>query len=446
MALVQDNPVLDSANDADADVQPTLPSKSATTANSSTSSAPTPSATISDSEYSTPATSNAVTPAPSVSVNLPVAKATATASGRRSILALELPDIPQDMPPKPQGFRSTRRRSAPVSYKEDSEEEDDDDYFPGDTSRSAAMARKLQREEDLKATSSSTFASHKTDAKGKGKLTVRGKRILPTEFNNDDDEDEEDELSQKPGRRDTKKLKLSELRDDNDEQEEGDDDPDSTASAQNDPTPVTASELSRRITQKARMMRKKKFEDFHPDLVTMWTDLEKMPALKAGKAKQPDTISRQLKPFQLEGLAWMVAMEKTKWKGGLLGDEMGLGKTIQAVSLIMSDHPAKAPSLVLVPPVALMQWTNEIESYTNGKLKTFIYHGTNTKVKKMTVRDLKKFDVIMMSYNSLESMFRKQEKGVKRKEGTYMEKSPIHMIKFHRVILDEAHSIKVRRQ
>ncbi|KAH9890834.1 hypothetical protein F4778DRAFT_752431 [Xylariomycetidae sp. FL2044] len=49
---------------------------------------------------------------------------------------------------------------------------------------------------------------------------------------------------------------------------------------------------------------------------------------------------------------------------------MGLGKTIQAVSRIMSDYPAKSPSLVLVPPFALMQWTNEIDSYTDSKLKT----------------------------------------------------------------------------
>ena len=176
----------------------------------------------------------------------------------------------------------------------------------------------------------------------------------------------------------------------------------------------------------------------------MWDELEKMPVLKAGKADQPRTISRQLKPFQLEGLAWMKAMEQTEWQGGLLGDEMGLGKTIQAVSLIMSDYPAKQPSLVLVPPVALMQWQSEIKSYTDGTLKTFVYHGTNQKAKGMTVKDLKKYDVIMMSYNSLESMYRKQEKGFKRKDAIHKEQSVIHSVHFHRIILDEAHSIKTR--
>jgi DNA repair protein RAD16 len=187
-----------------------------------------------------------------------------------------------------------------------------------------------------------------------------------------------------------------------------------------------------------------RLELHHPELKTMWKELEDMPVLKAGKADQPKTISRALKPFQLEGLAWMKAMENTTWKGGLLGDEMGLGKTIQAVSLIMSDWPAKDPTLVLVPPVALHQWTSEIKSYTDGCLNTLIFHGTNAKAKNLTVKEVKKYHVIIMSYNSLESMYRKQEKGFKRKEGLYKEQSIIHSTKFHRVILDEAHSIKTR--
>ena len=80
----------------------------------------------------------------------------------------------------------------------------------------------------------------------------------------------------------------------------------------------------------------------------MWRDLEAVPLIKPTQAMQPDTITRKLKSFQLEGLDWMIKQEKSKWKGGLLGDEMGMGKTIQAVSLIMSDYPAKSPTLVVV--------------------------------------------------------------------------------------------------
>lgn len=208
---------------------------------------------------------------------------------------------------------------------------------------------------------------------------------------------------------------------------------------------IAAQRRAYRSGNKKRLKKERdRLEHNHPEILTMWDDLKAMPVLKAGVAPQPQSISRQLKPFQLEGLAWMKEMEKTEWKGGLLGDEMGLGKTIQAVSLIMSDYPAKQPTLVLVPPVALMQWQSEIKSYTDGTLKTFVFHGTNQKAKGITVKELKAYDVIMMSYNSLESMYRKQERGFKRKNGIHKEKSVIHSVDFHRIILDEAHSIKTR--
>ncbi|KAF2824012.1 hypothetical protein CC86DRAFT_355429 [Ophiobolus disseminans] len=193
-----------------------------------------------------------------------------------------------------------------------------------------------------------------------------------------------------------------------------------------------------------RAMNRERAEQQHPKLLSMWKDLEKVPILETQKAEQPQSISRRLKPFQLEGLSWMVRQEKTHYKGGLLGDEMGMGKTIQAVSLIMSDYPAKEPTLVCVPPVALMQWSNEIREYTDNKLKVLVYHGTNAKCKKMSVKELRSYDVIMVSYNSLESLHRKETKGWSRGEDIIKEASPLHAIKFHRLILDEAHSIKSR--
>lgn len=196
------------------------------------------------------------------------------------------------------------------------------------------------------------------------------------------------------------------------------------------------------LTRKER--ERKKLERAHPGIKTMWTDLEQIPVIKPVAAPQPDSISRRLKPFQLEGLDWMTKQEKTVYGGGLLGDEMGMGKTIQAVSLIMSDYPQKDPTLVVVPPVALMQWSTEINEYTDGKLNVLVYHGQNSKIKGMKVKDLKKFDVIMISYNSLESLHRKQEKGWSRGEDLVKEDSPVHAIHFHRLILDEAHSIKSR--
>ncbi|KAK3359701.1 SNF2 family N-terminal domain-containing protein [Lasiosphaeria hispida] len=303
----------------------------------------------------------------------------------------------------------------------DSQEDDDSselssysDSMKSDDSESQPLSRP-QRRAKLKAAS----ATHISDDDDE---PVLGDIDLPSDYSGDE-ADEADHAG-------------------DDEDQDGDE-PDAQDTA------VQAAVRSRRGYRAYRSKKRVKgdrgrLEKHHPELKTMWSDLENMPVLKAGKADQPKSISRQLKPFQREGLAWMKQMEKMKWKGGLLGDEMGLGKTIQAVSLIMSDWPAKKPSLVLVPPVALMQWVTEIESYTDGTLKTLVYHGTNSKSKNLTVKDLKKYDVIIMSYNSLESMYRKQVKGFTRKEGLFKEQSIIHQTGFHRAILDEAHCIKTR--
>lgn len=203
-------------------------------------------------------------------------------------------------------------------------------------------------------------------------------------------------------------------------------------------------ERRKKITRARR--ERAKLEQSHPEIKTMWDELDAVPLIPAEEAPQPASISRKLKSFQLEGLNWMIKQEQSQWKGGLLGDEMGMGKTIQAVSLIMSDYPTKPhqPTLVVVPPVALMQWTNEINDYTSGQLKVLLYHGQNAKAKQMSVSELKKYDVIMISYSGLESIYRKQEKGWTRKEKIVKETSAIHEINFHRLILDEAHSIKSR--
>jgi DNA repair protein RAD16 len=190
---------------------------------------------------------------------------------------------------------------------------------------------------------------------------------------------------------------------------------------------------------------RQKLESSHPEIKTMWDDLKQVQTIKPVPAEQPIVISRKLKSFQLEGLNWMIRQEQSQWKGGLLGDEMGMGKTIQAVSLIMSDFPAKDPTLVVVPPVALMQWQAEISDYTNGKLNVLIYHvSANPKCKLLTIKDLKKYNVIMVSYSGLESMYRKENKGWNRNDGIVKEESILHAINFHRLILDEAHSIKSR--
>jgi len=184
-----------------------------------------------------------------------------------------------------------------------------------------------------------------------------------------------------------------------------------------------------------------KLYEFHPDLKDVFPTLESAERIKPERAIQPDGMSISLLPFQLEGLNWLVRQEAGIYNGGILADEMGMGKTIQTIALFLHDR-TKRPSLVVAPTVALMQWKNEIEQHAGDSLSVGVFHGANRSGSK---EELEKFDVLLTTYAVMESVYRKQQYGFKRKNGTVKEKSALHAIPFYRVILDEAHNIKDRQ-
>lgn len=184
-----------------------------------------------------------------------------------------------------------------------------------------------------------------------------------------------------------------------------------------------------------------KLYEQHPHLKDVFPYLQSLDMIVPERAPQPEGMTIKLLPFQLEGLNWLLKQEAGEFGGGILADEMGMGKTIQTIALFMTDTK-KRPNLVVGPTVALMQWKHEIEKHTEGDvLKVLLFHGAN---RASTVEELEKYDVILTSYSVLESVYRKQTYGFKRKGGLVKEDSPLHAVPFYRVILDEAHNIKDR--
>ncbi|KAF9894683.1 hypothetical protein FE257_006573 [Aspergillus nanangensis] len=95
---------------------------------------------------------------------------------------------------------------------------------------------------------------------------------------------------------------------------------------------------------------------------------------------QPRGISAVLKPYQLDGLSFLLYL-RANGIGGILADDMGLGKTLQTLALfqqvkeiddLSSDN--RSPFLVVCPLSVLETWLTEISKWVPG-LKATKYHG-----------------------------------------------------------------------
>ncbi len=80
-----------------------------------------------------------------------------------------------------------------------------------------------------------------------------------------------------------------------------------------------------------------------------------------------------LKPYQVEGVEWLLGRETTlPHLGGFLCDDMGLGKTVQMIEVMLRHR--KKHTLVVVPKSIVQQWRSELEKF-GPSLKVCTYDG-----------------------------------------------------------------------
>ena len=136
-----------------------------------------------------------------------------------------------------------------------------------------------------------------------------------------------------------------------------------------------------------------------------------------------DTLNGRLfAPYQREGVLWLLSMENqaSGVRGGILADEMGLGKTVQLVAAMLGNP--KPRTLIILPKSIITQWAEEINRFAPN-LTINIYDGPE--------RKMKEADVTIAPYTLLTT-----------KGGKADAKTPLHMVQWDRVILDEAHEIR----
>ncbi|KAF9552389.1 SNF2 family DNA-dependent ATPase [Agrocybe pediades] len=93
--------------------------------------------------------------------------------------------------------------------------------------------------------------------------------------------------------------------------------------------------------------------------------------------QQPELITgAKLKPYQLEGLQWMVSLDQNGISG-ILADEMGLGKTLQTISFsaYLREHQNFRPFLIVCPLSVLHNWVDEYGKFA-PQIPVVMYHGS----------------------------------------------------------------------
>jgi len=141
-------------------------------------------------------------------------------------------------------------------------------------------------------------------------------------------------------------------------------------------------------------------------------------------ADQPAGFTGTMRPYQREGLAWLLFLESIGL-GGCLADDMGVGKTIQMLALLELHRERRAagealpPDLVIVPKSLLFNWEAEAKRFT-PQLKVLNFTGTGR------VRDqIAAHDFALTTYGTL----RRDIVDLKNFE-------------FGTIVLDEAQAIK----
>ena len=111
-------------------------------------------------------------------------------------------------------------------------------------------------------------------------------------------------------------------------------------------------------------------------------------------------VGGQLKPYQLQGLEWLVSLYNNNLNG-ILADEMGLGKTIQTIALIVYLLDTKknpGPSLIIVPLSTLSNWASEFQRWA-PEVIVIQYKGL-PHVRKMLAQTIRttRFNVLLTTY------------------------------------------------
>ncbi len=166
---------------------------------------------------------------------------------------------------------------------------------------------------------------------------------------------------------------------------------------------------------------------------------------------QPEGLQAELRPYQVEGVRWMLNLKRNKL-GGCLADDMGLGKTLQTITLLMHARAQRKVDyaglsfevaakqgdlfqqfvesrdgfpplnvLIILPASLVFNWKRELYKFAPA---LSVYQHTGQQRNK-SVLAIKGFDVVLTTYQT-----------------ALRDLSVLSQIEWHYIILDESQQIK----
>lgn len=142
----------------------------------------------------------------------------------------------------------------------------------------------------------------------------------------------------------------------------------------------------------------------------------------------------ELRSYQIKALNWLLFAYKAH-KNTILADEMGLGKTVMCIALlneIVTKYGIPGPFLVVAPLGTLPNWEREIENWTD--INCVMFHGSRSE---RSV--IKKYEIF---YDHPHEKVTKCQILLTNVETVNKELELIQSIRWHFVIIDEAHRLK----
>ncbi len=144
-------------------------------------------------------------------------------------------------------------------------------------------------------------------------------------------------------------------------------------------------------------------------------------------AEIPAQFLGELRPYQLQGVSWLLFLRRFGL-GGVLADDMGLGKTIQFMAYLVyikhMNQQTDGPSLLICPTSVIGNWEKELERFAPS-MRVVLHYGSKRSKGPALQDAVSGADLVITSYSLAQ-----------------LDEEDLAQIEWDALCLDEAQNIK----